>query len=529
MLLSIPENIVKHFSRRVVGQIQSKSLMLMPEQLDRIEKDWTGHDRTSIPFNLGQTSFYTVITITSYMTVRWEQVRELAVIALAEDAFDILITESGLKPGWGKAKRPIVHDLDRDQVIFAVSNLKSGSIRHNLLAAIRRIAFYFKRPPFHLQSLQLYEDDGITWELVNYAYKLFKRGRLEPTEPFLRISTQMDIQSINNSYDGPFDHWENLEVSPSSAVLLHGAGHFHDVGKKMQSSICVYLVGEHLGIPSQDNLATIIKGTFEDFDVYHTTRDNGKMSLKERKDGRAPWNLSNSYGLHFSYGDSSFPKWLRVLNAAIPTRQGSPRGPLLGGNMLERQYTPWHDPRLIHDGYYARMRLIFLRKLVTLEYRIWGRIAQERQDVGICCCVCCATLLNDPHVQDHLCDDCDMELENSRYPKWFGKQLKKNLRRMPRPKMEDSSQKWEPPIEYSIGTPEIRPLPSSFFAPMEEDINSNGTFDPDFNLNDQVGSDSELSTTGCILRIPPVPRVAPGEASFMSTPSPWSRKRKRPE
>jgi hypothetical protein len=521
MLLSVPENIVQHFSRQIIAQLQDKSLMLMPEQLGAIEELWTGNNRTSIPFNIGQTSFYTVITVTSYMTVRWEQLRELAVIAVAEDAFDVLLTGSGLKPGWGKAKKPTVRNVDKDLVVSTVAGLRDGSMRHNLLAAITRISLYVECQLFNPEVMRLSTDDGVTWELVNHAYKLFKRGRLEPTEPFLRISTRIDTQTPSDSCKGPFYFEEELEVSSSNAVLVHGGAHSHE-GKKVQSSHCVYLVGESLEVPDQDTLATIIKDTFEDFDVYHTTRDNGKLSLKEKKEYKAPWNLARSYGLYFSYGrEFSFSAWLRSLNAAVPTRQGSPRGASDSGNMLQREYRPWHDPRLIHGGPFAEKKLKFLRKLITLEYRIWGSIAEERRAQGIRCCICCAALLDDEPTEAILCDDCEFEMDDPRYPKWFGKQLEKSLLRQSR--VREPSTNIEPQIEYNIGTPEISPLPPSYFERIEEEGFRR------HNINDEVGSDSEVSMTNCLLTTSPVPMATPSEASPASASSMrGSRKRKRP-
>jgi hypothetical protein len=115
---------------------------------------------------------------------------------VAQDAFDSLVAGSGLKQGKGKEQAPIVPNIDRSLVVAAVSHLKSGSVRHNLLAAIKRIALYISNTVGR-GDRYFFVDDATTWKLVLYVYASFKRGRLEPTEPFLRVSKKMETQSIN--------------------------------------------------------------------------------------------------------------------------------------------------------------------------------------------------------------------------------------------------------------------------------------------------------------------------------------------
>jgi hypothetical protein len=262
---------LQYFTSLTLGQLHAKSVLLTPEELDKIEQNWTGMTRFSRPHSVTRTKFYTVITIISYMNAWWEQVCELSIIAVAQDAFDSLVSASGLKQGKGKAREPVGTDVDGSLLVATLFHLKSGSIRHNLLAAIKRIALYISNVVGR-RDVDLSVDDATTWELVRYVYTSFKRGRLEPAEPFLRVSKKMETQSINSSDEGPFNLSESLVVSSSGAVLIYGGAHHHGVKRDEHSNLCVYLVSESLEAPDGDTLGTIIKETFQDYDVSYNSQ-----------------------------------------------------------------------------------------------------------------------------------------------------------------------------------------------------------------------------------------------------------------
>lgn len=200
---------------------------------------------------------------------------------------------------------------------------------------------------------------------------------------------------------------DHLRVSNQGAVLIYGDCHRHLSGRS-QTPICVYLVRDSLEPPSQDELGLIIKRTFEDHDVYHITRDYGTLNPRNGKESRDIWNLASPYGVFFSCGGSSFVKWLRRLGEPLPTRQGSPRGRHATGRvMFKREYSPWHDPRLIY-GVYRRQTKKFFKRLFVAEVTAWAKIAQERIRQGNDCCPLCATI--DPERPD---GRSDFEVEST--------------------------------------------------------------------------------------------------------------------
>ena len=532
LLQSTPEKAVVYFSRQILGQLKDKSILLEPKHLAAIENQWTGVTGIPSRFSLTQSEFYSVITFNTYMTVSWQQVRDLCIIAVAKDAFDTLVVASGLRRGRGNTRSPLTFDLNKDSAVAAISHLKSSSVRHNLLAAISRVALRIDNLGSEgRKSSYLCTDDAITWELVHYVYKSFQKGRLEPKEPFLRSSKRMDNPSIDSSDEGPFRFAKNLSVSSAMAVLIHGKGHSHDVNKKQQSSLCVYFFNESLEAPNKHNLAAAIKETFEDHDVYHTTRDNGRLNIKAAKESKAPWNLKRTYGVHFSYGGQSFIKWLRSLDADLPTRQGSPRYRSSSGSyLLYRQYSPWHDRRRIYGGPLGSMRKQFLEKLIAFEFGFWRKIAQKRYEEGVQCCACCAEILEGvvkagDYTYEITCDNCHKKLRDPKFPQLLEDEVKKGLENRNHYNRGDRLF-IEVPTEYTIPTPE----PSPFRARMEhssalessEDSSTDDLFDSSDETNDSgaLGLDTSSNT----------PMASPhpaAESSRKVTAVSQSRKRKR--
>lgn len=529
LLQSTQEKVVAYFSRQVLGQLRGKPLLLESKHLAAIENQWTGATRISSHYNLTQSEFYSVITFVSYMTVAWEQVRELCIIAVAKDAFDALVVGSNLQQGRGNTRPPETQDIDNKLVFAAISQLKHGFVRHNLLAAISRVALRFDSLSFsEFKNPILSVDDATTWELVHYIYKAFKKGRLEPTEPFLRFSKRTDSQRLDSSDEVAFNFDEDLSVSASMAVLIHGGGHAYDLKKTQQSSLCVYLVGESQEAPNKVDLAAIIKETFENCDVYHTTRDNGRLNIKASKGSKAPWNLEKTYGVHFSYGRQSFPKWLRSLDANLPTRQGSLRHNSSSGcYMFDREYSPWHDHRLIYGGPYGRMREKFLQMLIASEFGFWRKVAQNRYEEGVQCCACCAEILEEGEESDEeFCSYCLQEQDFPKYARRFGDELRKGLINRIQCKRGDRSL-MESPTEYTITTPEISPFRASLEDISGPSSSEDGRTDDLSDGCDEADNFRDLDLLGNSGNRPMASLQSAFESSRQMTAVSPSKKRKR--
>ena len=463
------KDIVDSFWRPIWNLIRKNSLLLLPKDLGKIERDWTGEDRVTGDFNVYETEFHAVITLTSYIGLGWEQVRELSVIAVAKDAVDSIIDVCDYKPDFkitaiSQLRCLQSRGLKGDAVTATVSQLKEGSISQNLLAAISRIARRID-PSCSVYRPSLCMDDGATWAIVQKIYLHLKIGDQEPIQSFLRFSTQQDTQTAGLSHDDFFQLKGRLSVSPHGAVLIYGMG---VPNKGTTSPLCVYLVGKSVEVPDQRALAAIIMETFQDHDVYHTTRDSRTTCLTKRKKD-APWNLDPTYGVHFSYGCESFPKWLQELGVPWPKRQGSPRGSSESGNLFARfQRNPWKDNRLEDTSReirraMAQQRRNFIQHLMEAEFKVWRLIAQDRYNKGIDCCACCAAV---GEIEDQICSQCMSfktskdENANYEYPLLIWNELEKslNLRKESLSSaMGRSEEISEAQVAYTITTPPLSP------------------------------------------------------------------------
>ncbi|KAL2832932.1 hypothetical protein BDW59DRAFT_157081 [Aspergillus cavernicola] len=432
-LLSMNRSIRVFFVRKLLNVLHSANAepdVLSIDTINAIEEAWSGCSRLGTLFNLKDTKFFTVHLVTYYLSPFWSQVREFCMISVAEDALDTLITESQLRVGHGKAKRPS-YNKDKNGhahsgIIDRVALLKNAPARHNLLACITRCAGYMDSS-VELSSGRAWfkASEPLIWELISSTYKFHKRGDLEPELPFLRVSRSLDAQSgIFTNDGGPLPVHDNLVVSEDGAVLIHG-GRMSSNGEYSPAKLCVYLTQtSHAQPPQPPALARIIKATFEDYDVYHTTRDNGTLNLRAEQKYRNIWNLENPYGLFFSYGYQSFTKWLRNMDMPVPTRQGSPRKPTDTGRIIfTRDHSPWHDPRLMNGGPFAEQKREFLKQLLEAEARAWTAIASQKRRQNLHCCAFCTEELGADDQDDasvdgspndqfpDLCEECEEDLD----------------------------------------------------------------------------------------------------------------------
>ncbi|KAJ6092114.1 hypothetical protein N7467_004083 [Penicillium canescens] len=179
------------------------------------------------------------------------------------------------------------------------------------------------------------------------------------------------------------------------------------------SSVCVFLTDGPPDLPTREILGMAIKNTFENHDVYHTSRihrvPNFRGFAKDKAGKR--WNIKNSYGI-FSEG-FQFVDWILSLGCGPPVRQGSPR-PGTSAYLFLRNHYPWQEPGYINSNIARRIFVIY--KIVTREVRYWRTIAEERKELGIDCCDICA---GGVEIGDKICDECsdDISLQVNQF--WF--------------------------------------------------------------------------------------------------------------
>ncbi|KAJ5364539.1 uncharacterized protein N7496_010252 [Penicillium cataractarum] len=406
MLQSTKDQSRKTLIRQIITTLQQVPLSISWACLSMIEEEWTGRSRMLRSHHLDQTKFYASVTYASFILPNWTQVRELTVIAVAEDAFEHLVTASMYIRRISSQLPLVGNECEMEALKNVIAKLHAGNTRHTLFAAIRRICL---RIDGRGSQIRLVDSNAIPRDIVHHIYNHFKKGDLEPQEPCLHTSSSFDQIHLSNSSLEPYD-FGVLNVSSDGCVLVYAQGHRHD---RQMSSVCVFLTDGSPDLPTPEILGMAIKNTFENHDVYHTSRIHRVPNFHEFGKDKAGkrWNIKNSYGI-FSEG-FQFVDWISFLGCEPPVRQGSSL-PGTSADLFSRNKYPWSEPGYISWNIAARIFIIY--KIVTREVRYWRNIAKECKDRGIDCCDICA---GEVEIGVKICNQCGDEIFDKVDEFWF--------------------------------------------------------------------------------------------------------------
>ena len=198
-------------------------LIVNGETIDDLETMWT--DELRHPHRLtSQKQYYARVTYKTWLTEDWVIVKELLCLAIATDAIDVL-REASKQP-----YEPMINfrPATQDQVVGLIQPFKRCSPDYNLRAAVMRLALssYLFFTIFEvMQKCSNHRFDGNwipakpcprsegvdTWfglaeemkgdktqTIVYDIYKKHKIGRREPTETYIRRSTNTKFETFDN-------------------------------------------------------------------------------------------------------------------------------------------------------------------------------------------------------------------------------------------------------------------------------------------------------------------------------------------
>ncbi|KAH8693862.1 hypothetical protein BGW36DRAFT_429892 [Talaromyces proteolyticus] len=402
--------------RLVLKQLATEECLLLDSEktLNEIEELWTGQSRILQRYQPGPTKLYALVTYAYYLMPDWQMVRELVVIAVAQDALVKLIEASDYKSRTtATLQPPVLSECNPDKLKDFITEIKISCPRDTLLSALLRVSETICSQE---SEVFLKRNDGMARDIVQYIYERFKRGQVEPQEPFLRASSFLDQTHLVDSETNPDNRYHDLEVSSHGCVLVYAESHKHDSGRARLSSIAAFFTDGPPQVPNMPFLGTAIKDAYENHDVYHTSRIFRPININAlQKRGRIRWNIVDSYGI-YSNG-FEFVDWIRTLGCDPPLRQGSLRDSSL--SIFSRCLFPFHEPGYIYGNRHIRAFIIY--KNVSREIQYWRSIAQDRFDEGIICCELCG---GDECLED-LCEICSRGLIFSklRSLNWFRKAI----------------------------------------------------------------------------------------------------------
>lgn len=200
-------------ARRIV-QCLKDSWRVSSQALDVIENIWTDEDRTN--WESPKREFHVTVTLSAYLSLDWEQTRELCCLAVSEGAVKELLQFAKLKDN-----QPCVPPdnpwITTDVFVGVFTEYLTMGVKQNLLAAVSRasvstklITDLTKPMANNSQAPEMLPDSyTVARELVCSIYNLHKIGRNEPSSSILRISSKLVLQeqladsSMKSIWPGP--------------------------------------------------------------------------------------------------------------------------------------------------------------------------------------------------------------------------------------------------------------------------------------------------------------------------------------
>jgi hypothetical protein len=316
--------------------------------------------------------------------------------------------------------------LDEVVLLNTIQKLQAGSLQQVLLAAITRktmkVVSYDGNP-------YLTEHDGSFEEFVDSIYMHFKRGNIEPQEPFMKVSKRFDQQHLLNCDIKPiFD--QSPHTSSKGCVLAC------DFTFEKEPNYCAYLTTDGSCLPTRQDLSAIVRDAFETRDIYHTVRNHrthkdivnklrlnklrlnklrlnklrlNKLRLNKLRSNKLRSNLEATYGVHS--GGFGFLRLLAKLESKTPVTQGSSRDlSECGSQLYERNMWLYSDNSI----YEPQSRMFILYKIFSREISFWRDVARDRRAQGLFCCKCCAAI-----GEHDICQACNLVLQDPNRYQWF--------------------------------------------------------------------------------------------------------------
>ncbi|KAH7000644.1 hypothetical protein EDB80DRAFT_114877 [Ilyonectria destructans] len=384
------------------GLYLDDAALLNLQAINEVERLWTMNERAPMHRDSPSSRFRVNLAFSSYLSPQWHIVRELHVIAVAQDALQELQGSRFPRCRCNEENcfsREGHHCVEFKPtyvpIVDMVKKIKNKSVAENLLSAIRRSTFRLERCEVGTSPEEVNAPG--TRDFVNYFYKSFKKGLMEPDEPFLRVSKILEHQHLVHSGPNPpqAPKCKPLHASEDGCVLISSRSSPRDPDRS-RAIVCAYFIEPSHSVPDFGGLCGMIMDAFETRGVHHTTQDNGNSTLTDAiqpDKSSTPWNIENTYGV--TWNGLEFQKMITSFtDPARPdclTIQGLPEifiDPFESFACIsECLEGPWFDTRAAYLRYMPEpQQLKFIIYKTVLE--CLGSDAPQAPRIR--CCVDCA-------------------------------------------------------------------------------------------------------------------------------------------
>jgi hypothetical protein len=204
-------------ARSILAALNRRCVVLESgDVLKHIEDKWTGTEQQRPSLARKESRVYAQFRVSYYINHAWEQVRELTYLAASEDAREILIETADFRQVVRRRSRFNPPNCSRDDMLGTIELLMKRSVRQDFVAALARRTFmldmestgidpqsprdeFISTSAGLISKMVLKEDKdkkspGVAMqELVHAVYEKYRIGKREPSEPFLRVSSRVDL------------------------------------------------------------------------------------------------------------------------------------------------------------------------------------------------------------------------------------------------------------------------------------------------------------------------------------------------
>lgn len=394
LLHSTEANDLQNICRRIMYYFKPNAILLSGQDLDAIEKMWTGTKRfPAIPYHTNM-AYYTAITYTTFITSEWGIVRELYMVAIAKNTWAMVVKASKLKSK-SRALEPIVSaEIPMfGDILRTITRLRAGSSLQVLMSAMKRRAVLIQVKDSNGQII-ITEYNTVLRKVVNGTYLFFKRGHREPQEPFCRFSQRLELQSTFCNDDPIFDE---MPLASEEGCVLVSEQCNYTFRTKYPTSFCAYITTGITSFPDRDMVASTVKKAFESQDFHITAKTDSiryRYPLSQLGVPECGWNQDIETRIMLN---SSFGRFIKHLTGQSPVTQGCPRNQNASGrHLLSRQlkltYAQPFDRFFRRSSCYNYSTAFFIYKLLSREFSHWRTTATDRRARGIPCCMSCAAV-----------------------------------------------------------------------------------------------------------------------------------------
>jgi hypothetical protein len=313
------------FMRDLLAIMKRRCVMLAGEEvLNAIEDTWTGNLRACLQKSPdGQKKVYARFRLSYFVDPSWDLVRELTVLAVNEDALDMLVKRSQSSSGFPPT-RYCPWNCPEARILDLLQKVLRSRVHDDFMKCLRRLTFSLsyqhestmsttsgRRVSCYTANRMDFDPDQdkkspefLAQAMVQAIYDKHQVGRREPSEPFLRISYCNHLHSRTRNYAPKHDFTRSKKGWEMGLIYSSVPANIY-LSEESKQVLCLYTLHQSNGTstaqkPAAHEVADVLIQVLFDRRVFKTSR-RGKAPLTSRN-----WQENQStYSFWLDLGDQT--------------------------------------------------------------------------------------------------------------------------------------------------------------------------------------------------------------------------------